>query len=104
MDAITHTRTQVPVLANAAGLTTHIADSLEITWYIAERYPSLVPAEHKEEINRLMRELHAVNYFSLSLGEKPHVPAAGKAMIVQLMENPGTSQRYRDALAYKLTM
>jgi hypothetical protein len=51
-----------------------------------------------------MRELHALNYFSLSFGENPHIPATGKAVVIKLMENPEISQRYRDALAYKLTM
>jgi glutathione S-transferase len=95
---------QVPVLANAAVLGTPIADSLEITWYIADRYPSLPPAEHKEDIDRLLRDLHPLHYFSLSFEGKPHVPASIRAAVVQPMENPEISQRHRDALAYKLTM
>jgi glutathione S-transferase len=67
---------QVPVLANAAVLGTPIADSLEITWYIADRYPSLAPAEHKEDIDHLLRDLHALNYFSLSFEGSRMFPLA----------------------------
>ena len=91
-------------MANTAVLAKPIADSLDITWYVADRYPSLVPANHKDEIDRFLRDLHALNYFSLSFEGKPHAPAAMKAAILKLMADPKTSQQYRDALAYKLTM
>jgi hypothetical protein len=63
-----------------------------------------VPTNRKDEIDRFLRDLHALNYFSLSFEGKPYVPAAAKATILQLMEDPRTSQQHRDALAFKLTM
>ena len=99
-----HSSNQVPVLANAGVLPSPIADSLAITMYIASRYPSLLPAHRKEEICRLLHDLHAVNYFSLSFAGKPQVPASAKDAIIKQIEDPATSQRYRDALVYKLTM
>jgi hypothetical protein len=102
--SFTHIWMQVPVLANILVLATPIADSMEITWYIVGRYPSLAPTEHEEDIGRLLRDLHALNYFNISFKGKPHVPAGGRAAVVKLMENSENSQHYRDALAYKLTM
>ena len=97
-------RTQVPVLINKAVLAAPIADSVKITWYFAERYPSLAPPDHKDEITRLMRELHALNYFSLSFQSRPQMGAFLRDTVVRRMEQPGISQRYREALKFKLNM
>jgi glutathione S-transferase len=104
MNVIAHDFSQVPVLVNTAVLATPIAGSLQITFHLADRYPGLIPANRKEEIGRLLRDLHALNYFSLTFAGKPNIAAGNKAAVVKRMEDPAISQRYRDALAYKLTM
>ena len=71
---------------------------------MADRYPALLPPDHKEESVRLLHDLHALNYFSLSFPGKPQIAAGFKAAVEKRMMDPSISQRYRDALAYKLTM
>jgi hypothetical protein len=51
-----------------------------------------------------LHDLHALNYFSLSFPGKPQIAAGFKAAVEKRMMDPSISQRYRDALAYKLTM
>lgn len=72
--------------------------------YMTERYPTLLPPAHKEEIGRRLHELHALNFFSLSFTGKTQMAQAMKASIERKRDEPGISQRYKDALKYKLTM
>ncbi|KAK4574113.1 hypothetical protein LTR86_001874 [Recurvomyces mirabilis] len=94
---------QVPALTSSS-LDTPITDSLDITYYIAERYPTLMPSEHKQTIIDLLGELHDINYFSLSFGDKPD-GAKGQAKAIRgRMEDPAISPEYRRALEYKLSI
>lgn len=83
---------------------TPIEDSLQITLFVAERYPNLIPESHKEEITSLLKELHGVNYFSLSYAEfgGARVAAGLAAAIDKLLQDPNISDRYRKALEFKL--
>lgn len=92
---------QVPVLASAE-LKQPIADSLEITFFLAERYPSLIPDSHKEQIVSLLKDLHSLNYFSLSFGGREHVADMFKKTVLDRLNTPDISRRYRDALTFKL--
>lgn len=96
---------KVPVLTHHVALPKPIQDSLDITLYIAERYPDLMPQSHKDEIIHLLQELHSINYFSLSFSGKPEIAnAVLRDPVLQLLERPDISERYRDALRYKLKM
>lgn len=92
---------QIPVLDVKKG--TPIQDSLEITHFIAERYPNLIPEGHQEEITALPKELHDVNYFSLSFAKfgGAHVAAGLAAAVEKILQDPGISDRYRSALEIK---
>jgi glutathione S-transferase len=57
--------TQVPVLTSPV-LPTPLADSLDITKYLIQQYPSLVPEAYKEQILDLLEKLHQISYFSLT--------------------------------------
>lgn len=82
-----------------------IRDSLEITLYMVEKYPDLIPASHKGKILPLLEELHSINYFSLSFtGMQEVINMHLRDPIVKLLESPGISQRYHDALQYKLSV
>ncbi|KAL3446404.1 hypothetical protein BJX65DRAFT_279528 [Aspergillus insuetus] len=91
---------QVPVLVSDA-LEKPIADSLEITHYLAQRYPSLIPASHKKKITDLLHDLHALNYFSLSFPGREHVAEGLKQCVFKRLAGD-ISPRYRDALTFKL--
>jgi hypothetical protein len=76
---------------------------MEITKYFAERYPELIPSGHEDEIDRYLRDLHYINYFSLSFTAKPQVMQPITAKIHKLMGEKN-SPRYRKALEYKLSV
>ena len=80
-----------------------IADSLEITHYLSNFYPSLIPTSHKERITKGLQDLHALNYFSLSFPGRDHVAQGFKAAVVKRLGGD-ISERYREALKYKLGM
>jgi glutathione S-transferase len=79
-----------------------VADSLDITFYLAEHYPSLMPSDHETDIKRLLRELHSINFFSLSFTGKPHLAEGFKLAVSKRLNQVGISQRYADALRYEL--
>ena len=78
-----------------------IADSVEITHFLADRYPSVIPASHKEQITELLDDLHAINYFSLSFPGREHVAEGFKNKVLKRLSGK-VSYTYRDALTYKL--
>ena len=94
----------MPVLASPGFLERPITDSLDITFYACERYPSLRPAEHREEIDRLLRELHDINFFSLSFTRRPQMATGFAKGVQEKMDRSDISPQYRSALEYKLTM
>ncbi|KAJ5610599.1 hypothetical protein N7510_007318 [Penicillium lagena] len=91
---------QVPVLSSK-WLEKPIADSVHITHFLAERYPSLIPASHKEQITKLLNDLHALNYFSLSFPGREYVAEGLKQSVSKRLATE-VSPRYRDALTFKL--
>ncbi|KIM94739.1 hypothetical protein OIDMADRAFT_21372 [Oidiodendron maius Zn] len=70
--------------------------------FIVERYPQLLPTSHRTQLYQLLRELHSINYFSVSFPDKPQVAEAIKTAVLNRLEQPRLSQRYRNALQYKL--
>ena len=79
-----------------------ITDSLDITHFLADRYPSLIPTSHKKQITDLLRDLHAINYFSLSFSDRGHVAEGFKEKVFKRLAAADVSPRYRDALTFKL--
>ncbi|KAJ9639701.1 hypothetical protein H2204_003772 [Knufia peltigerae] len=94
---------QVPALT-APTLDKPMADSLEITHYLIEHYPDLTPKEHKDESLRLLRAVHALNYFALSFPDRPHVVAGFVKSINDRLARDDISDEYRSALEYKLSV
>jgi glutathione S-transferase len=93
---------QVPVICSPS-LDKPIADSLDITHYLSTFYPSLIPTSHKERITKGLQDLHALNYFSPSFPGRDHVAQGFKAAVVKQLSRE-ISERYREALNYKLGM
>lgn len=87
---------QVPVLTSEA-LDRPLPDSLDITFYIAERYPRLLPEAHEQKIKGLLQELHALNYFSLSFGAQPQVAENMLAALDKRLKG-NISEWYRETL------
>lgn len=92
------------MLTHPSELPTPIADSLDITHFIASNYPGLLPPSHKNEIIELLRELHSINYFSLSFGSKPAAAKGQELAVEKKIADPNISEKYRRALEFKLKM
>jgi hypothetical protein len=77
---------------------------LEITNYVAARYPSLIPKQHETQIQELLVELHSLNYFSLSFPGRAAVAHGFVAAAERRLADPTISDRYRKALEFKITV
>jgi hypothetical protein len=71
--------------------------------FIAKRYPNLLPESHQDDITVLLKELHGLNYFSLSFAEfgGAHVAAGLAGAVEKILQDPNISDRYRSALEFK---
>jgi hypothetical protein len=78
-----------------------LPDSLEITKYMGGFYPSLFPDSHAEKIVDLLRELHGINFFSLTFTGSPEAVEGHKAALQKQLEDD-ISERYRKAIEYKI--
>jgi hypothetical protein len=98
-------RKKVPVLTSPS-LPFPIADSVDITHYLAALYPSLIPPTHAYLITQLLQELHNLNFFSLSFANKPPLAQGYKAGVLRRLKGEAgeLSERYRKALEYKLVV
>ena len=76
---------------------------MDITHFVMERYPRLLPEAHKTEIMALLADLHALNFFSLSFPGRPQAAQGLSKAITDRMEGD-ISDKYRKLLEYKLTM
>jgi hypothetical protein len=79
-----------------------IPDSRNITFKIAEYYPQLMPEGHAATIRRLLAELHAIDYYSLTFTGKYMFPCGTIATLLERWNSPETSDRYREALDRKI--
>ncbi|KAJ9608654.1 hypothetical protein H2200_006425 [Cladophialophora chaetospira] len=93
----------VPVLKGSKSqLEAALTESLEITYFLAEQYPSLFPNRQIDQIKTLLAELHDINYFSLTYTHKPQRAADMENAVHQVLADPKISNHYRSALEYKL--
>ena len=62
-----------------------------------------MPSAYKEDITRYLQELHDLNFFSLSFAGQPGTAMThGIVGAIQQRLEGNISQRYREALEYKL--
>jgi glutathione S-transferase len=92
----------VPVLANERVLDKPMAETVPISWYLCDWYPSLLPKEHEGAIRELIEELHAINYHVLTFGLKSPIKAACLARGQEILAKTDVSAEYRRALEAKL--
>lgn len=94
----------MPVLANPDKLAKPLADSQDISLYIAEHFPRLQPPELRDDIIKGLTRLHQLNYFTLSFTGKPAVVVNLRSIVEKDLADPNSSPRYRKALEHKLEM
>ncbi|OAL27736.1 hypothetical protein AYO22_03402 [Fonsecaea multimorphosa] len=98
-------RGTVPVLKGPSSskvLKTPLSESVDITYFLAERFPSLCPPHLSQQIRRLLAELHDINYFSLTYTRKPQRASDMENSVLSLLSDPAISSRWREALKFKL--
>ena len=79
-------------------------DSLDITLYLGERYPRLLPRVHSRAIKTLLYELHQIWFVSLSFRAEEGRGEAIVKSIHHLMSQPTSSDEYKAALQKKLEL
>ncbi|KAL2209033.1 hypothetical protein CC79DRAFT_1332255 [Sarocladium strictum] len=90
---------QVPSLTSPL-LPANLTDSRDISNWLCEQQPLLVPAEHRVSINKLMDQLYAFHAMALSIPDKDRiygVPNVAAAML----ERSDISEQHRRALEMK---
>lgn len=92
------------MLTHPVLLSKPMPESLDITYYIAKQYPSLLPDSRVDQIVELLNELHDINFFALTFGSTPVVPTAKKVAVEEKLAQPGISEKYRQALEDKKKM
>ena len=78
-----------------------IPDSLEITKYMSQLYPALMPSSRRSEIYTLLQRLHSINFFALTYAGKPETQEKAKAFLEGKLGSE-ISSRYRLAIDHKL--
>lgn len=78
-----------------------MADSREITKYLAAFFPDLAPDSVKERVFDTIDQLHGINFFSLSFTNNAKYPQMTIEKLDDLIQDPLTSETYRKALQYK---
>ncbi|KAK9419691.1 hypothetical protein SUNI508_07177 [Seiridium unicorne] len=92
---------QIPTMT-VEGLSSPIADSLDISYWICQIYPKLLPEKHQSKIQSLLSQLHSIEALSLSAARPEHEkedvvnPACDNALA-----RTDISEPYRRALEYK---
>ena len=80
---------------------TTLPDSLEITKYMGRSYHSLFPDSHADKIVDLLKELHGINFFSLTFTGSPEAVEGRKAALRKQLEGD-ISEKYKKAIEYKI--
>jgi hypothetical protein len=78
-----------------------LTDSLDITFHLCELYPSLMPSQHRNETMKLLKELHEIQYLSLSSTAADKRMEVIIAQIQMRLAAEGISEKYREALDFK---
>ncbi|KXT06096.1 hypothetical protein AC578_1301 [Pseudocercospora eumusae] len=95
---------EVPVLVTADG---SIPESVDITYKLAESYPSMIPKHCEDEVKRLLAKLHQISFFALTFSTKKEssgskVQGANLALLKDKLQSVDTSERYRKAIQHKI--
>lgn len=91
---------QVPAMTSQS-LPSPLTDSVDITYYLCEHYPSLSPQAHRDTIKRLISELHDIQYLSLSFTPQQNRAKGITDAVEKLLERTDISDEYRKALKFK---
>lgn len=91
----------VPALANNVLFDKPMVESTNISWYIVEWYPQLLPTEHESEIRELLDELHQINAGILTMGPDGKVPRLLLDKTRSLLKQEDISGEYRELLTFK---
>ncbi|CEJ88839.1 hypothetical protein VHEMI04866 [[Torrubiella] hemipterigena] len=91
---------QVPALTGAS-LDTPLTDSLEISYWICERYPKMLPSSFEKQIREALKELHRIKAICLSVPKEDHGERIPCPAVDDLLAKNDISNEYRAALTFK---
>lgn len=91
----------VPALVNEKLLPEPITECVDISYYICDLYPNLLPEEHESLIKEMLDELHKINFTILTFGPDSNHQAKLADHIRELLSQPSISKEYSEALSRK---
>jgi glutathione S-transferase len=91
----------VPALVNEKLLPEPITECVDISYYICDLYPNLLPEEHESLIKEMLEELHKINFTILTFGPDSNHQAKLADHIRELLSQPSISKEYSEALSRK---
>ncbi|KAK6078949.1 hypothetical protein SCUP234_05875 [Seiridium cupressi] len=92
---------KVPVLVNDTLLSEPMPETVDISYYICDWYPKLLPPKHETVIKELVAELHKINFTILSFGPESKNQAKLAEQAQKLLSQPNVSEEYAEALSNK---
>lgn len=93
---------QVPCLLGPGSIKSD--DSLDITFYLAQVYPRLIPTANSDTITSLLKELHQIWFVSLSFRAEDGRGAEIVERVKRLQNDVQSSSHYKAALQKKLDL
>ncbi len=81
-----------------------LTESLDITVFLGQVFPSLYPTHLDGEIKSLLKELHEITYFSLTYSKSPQRASDMENSVKALLSDTSISEHYRKALEFKLNV
>ncbi|OAP54847.1 hypothetical protein AYL99_11295 [Fonsecaea erecta] len=93
---------QVPVLGSPVAFSFPLAQTTAISAYVSERYPALLPKAHAETIEKSLKQMHDLNFFTLSFLKSPKLASGFADVALKRLARNDISEEYRKALEYKL--
>lgn len=95
---------KVPVLGSPVAFSFPVNQTSQISTYVSERHPNLLPPAHAAEITRLVNKMHELNFFTLSFRGSPKLASGFADAALRRLQDDTISDEYRKALEHKVMM
>ena len=86
---------------NPKVLSKPLTESLDIAFFLSERYPKLQGATHRSKTNELLNDL---DHHTLSFYRTPVISESTMAAVKERLVEPNISKAYKEALECKLRL
>ncbi|KAH8698730.1 hypothetical protein BGW36DRAFT_426422 [Talaromyces proteolyticus] len=95
---------QVPVLTHPIMFSEPVRESVDISYYLCQFYPELLPIDYRDQIKSLLHALHRLNFHVITFAKRPERAAGLIKTTQERLSRSYNSEDYHRALEYKLSM